>query len=66
MAKRKPADTAPAPEAPLGISVPKAGRKLGLGRAASYQAAHTGELPTIRIGSRLIVPVARFNKLLEG
>jgi hypothetical protein len=63
-AKRKPAGTAP--KEPLGISVPAAGAQIGLGRAASYQAAKAGSLPTIKIGSRLIVPVTRFQKMLEG
>jgi hypothetical protein len=65
--QRKQAGAAPTPkEAPLGISVPAAGRQIGLGRAASYQAAKAGSLPTIKIGSRLIVPVSRFQKMLEG
>ena len=46
------------------ISVEEAGQLLGLSRASSYQAAATGELPTIRIGRRLLVSKAAIRKLL--
>jgi len=39
---------------------------LGLGRVGAYAAAHSGELPTIRVGRRLIVPRAALERLLEG
>jgi hypothetical protein len=35
------------------ISVPEAGRWLGLGRNASYEAARRGDIPTIKIGRLL-------------
>lgn len=41
----------------LTLDVPEAGRLLGLGRNASYDAARRGEIPTLRIGQRLLVPV---------
>ena len=41
----------------LTVDVPTAGRVLGLGRCASYEAARRGDLPTIRIGRRILVPV---------
>ena len=47
------------------ISVEDAGRMLGLSRASSYQAAANGELPTIRIGRRLLVSKAALAKLLD-
>jgi hypothetical protein len=44
--------------APLTISVPEAGeRYFGLCRNAAYNAAARGEIPTIRIGRLLRVPV---------
>jgi hypothetical protein len=49
---------------PPTLSVPAAGRLLGLGREASYRAAATGELPTIKFGRRLFVPTARLLQLL--
>jgi hypothetical protein len=38
------------------MSVVAAGRLIGLGRNASYEAAKTGVIPTIRIGALMIVP----------
>jgi hypothetical protein len=43
-------------------SIPRAGRLyFGLNRAASYEAAKRGEIPTITVGSRFRVPL----KVLE-
>ena len=52
-------------EEKLVMTVPEAGKKLGLSREASYQAARRGEIPTIRIGHLLKVPVVQFNRLLN-
>lgn len=46
------------------IPVPVAGSVIGLGQTASYDAAKRGDLPTIRIGARYLVPVAKFRDLL--
>jgi hypothetical protein len=49
------------------ISVPEAGRRyFGLSRNGSYGAAERGELPTIRIGRLLRVPVRALEKMLDG
>ena len=51
---------------PKTISVPKAGRVyLDIGRDASYAAAHRGDIPVIRIGKLMRVPVAAMERLLE-
>ena len=39
-------------------TVPRAGESLGLCRNASYRAAKRGDIKTIRIGGRLVVPCA--------
>ena len=40
------------------ISVPDAGSLFfGLSRNASYEAAKRGEIPTLKIGGRFVVPV---------
>lgn len=39
------------------VSVEEAAHLLGLGRSAAYEAARRGELPTRRLGRRLLVPV---------
>ncbi len=52
-------------ERPHVLSVPKAGRKyFGLGRAASYEAARRGDIPIIRIGRKLFVPVQAIERML--
>ena len=50
----------------LALSVPEAGRLLGIGKNASYEAASRGELPTIRIGGRILGPRAALERLLAG
>jgi hypothetical protein len=54
-------------DTPKTMSVPDAGRiYFGLSRNGSYEAARRGELPTIRIGARLRVPVCRLEQMLKG
>ena len=53
--------------APLTISVPEAGKRyFGMSRGASYAAAERGEIPTVRIGRLLRVPVRAMDALLES
>ena len=47
------------------ISVPEAGEYFGIGRCASYRAAAEGQIPVIRIGHRLRVPVLALEKMLD-
>ncbi len=47
------------------ISVPQAGKRyFDLGKNASYEAARRGDLPVIRIGGRLRVPVVALERML--
>lgn len=46
------------------ISVPEAGRRLGIGRNTAYEAARRGQIPTIRLGRLLRVPLAAFERML--
>jgi hypothetical protein len=51
---------------PKTISVPTAGRTYyGIGKNLAYDAARRGEIPTIRVGRLLRVPVAAMERLLE-
>jgi hypothetical protein len=51
---------------PKTLSVPQAGREyFDLGRNASYEAARRGDIPTIRIGRLLRVPVVALERKLE-
>ena len=44
---------------------PDVGRALGLGRNSTFRAAKAGQIPTLRIGKRLLVPRAAFESLLS-
>ena len=46
------------------MSIEQAARILGVSRSAAYGAAHRGEIPSLRIGRRIVVPVARLQALL--
>jgi len=48
------------------IHVEEAARLLGIGRSTAYEAARRQELPTLRIGRRLLVPVPQLLALLRG
>ena len=48
------------------LSILEAGEWLGVGKAAAYEAARTGALPTVRVGHhKLRVPTAALARLLE-
>ena len=47
------------------ISITEAGAQLGLNRTASYLAAKRGDIPTIRIGRRVLVPRHAIDEMLE-
>jgi hypothetical protein len=50
----------------LTMSVPAAGKRyFDLGRNASYEAARRGDIPTIRIGKLLRVPIVALDRKLE-
>jgi excisionase family DNA binding protein len=49
---------------PWVISVEEAGQILGIGRMAAYQAVWRGQIPSIRIGRRLLVPLAKLNEMV--
>jgi len=38
---------------------------LGLSRSLVYQAIETGEIPSVRIGKRILIPKAALYRLLE-
>jgi Helix-turn-helix domain len=54
-------------DAVLTISVPEAGKRyFNLSRNAAYAAAERGEIPTIRIGRLLRVPIRALERMLDG
>ena len=51
---------------PLTLTVPEAGRRyFGLSRNGAYAAAERGEIPTIRIGRLIRVPVRALERMLD-
>ena len=49
--KRKPRN-----RGPYGLSIPEAGKMIGLGKNASYDAAKAGKIPVLIFGGQKIVP----------
>lgn len=45
-------------------TVEEAGAVLGISRGSAYSAARAGELPTLHLGRRYVVPVRRLAGLL--
>jgi hypothetical protein len=53
-------------DSPKTLSVPEAGRRyFNLSRNGSYDAARRGEIPTIRVGRLLRVPVRACERILD-
>jgi excisionase family DNA binding protein len=54
-------------DAPKTLTVAEAGaRYFGLCRASSYAAVQRGEIPVIKIGRLLRVPVAALERMMQG
>ena len=49
----------------LAVSVPEAAKRIGVSRNLAFQMAQRGELPSVRVGRRRIVPLAALNRWLE-
>ena len=47
-------------------TVSEAGRRLGIGRNSAYEAARRKEIPTIKVGRRILVPRTQLDRLLHG
>ncbi len=53
----------PSPEV---LTVEEVRKRLRLGRNAAYQAIEEGEIPSIRIGRRILVPRLALERMLSG
>ncbi len=55
---------------PLMLSVPEIAAVLGISRAAAYELARSKDFPSLRIGTRIVVPKDKFiswiNRKVEG
>jgi excisionase family DNA binding protein len=47
-------------------SIDEAAKELGIGRNQAYSAARRGEIPTIKIGKRILVLKGPLSRLLAG
>ncbi len=56
----------PSSEDRLTMTVEEAAEALGISRAFAYEAVNNGDIPTIRIGRRILVPKAALQRLLGG
>jgi excisionase family DNA binding protein len=48
------------------LTITEASEALGVSRNKAYEAARRGEILTIRIGKRILVPVAALERMLQG
>lgn len=48
------------------ISVEEAGRALGIGRNSAYEAVRRGQIPSLKIGGRYVIPRKALERLLDG
>ena len=51
---------------PLAIAVEEAAHLLGISRSLAYELCARGELPTIRLGRRLVVPKRALVEMIEN
>jgi excisionase family DNA binding protein len=47
------------------MTVDEAAKALGIGRTQAYRAVQSGEIPSIRIGRRYLIPRAALEKMLR-
>lgn len=51
---------------PLTLTVEQAAKLLGIGRSTAYELVHTGDIPSLRLGRRIVVPVCQVEAMLGG
>jgi excisionase family DNA binding protein len=47
------------------MTIDEARTALRLSRSSAYDAARSGDLPTVRVGRRLLVPTAALRRMLQ-
>jgi excisionase family DNA binding protein len=50
----------------LTVGVPEAGRMLGISRSLAYELVARGELPSVRLGRRIVIPIRAIEELLAS
>jgi excisionase family DNA binding protein len=51
---------------PRTLTVDEAARAAGLSRVGYYAAARRGDVPALRVGRRILVPRAQFERFVSG
>lgn len=54
----------PDPETEPTVSVERAGQVIGISRGSAYEGVRRGEIPSIRIGHRVLIPTAALLRLV--
>ena len=55
----------PATQERLTLTVEEAAKALGISRASAYEAVRTHEIPSVRIGKRILVPRSALERMLD-
>src|SRR5205814_23694 len=50
----------------LTLTIPQAAQVLGISVSKTYEAARAGQLPTIRVGARVLISRRRLEALIDG
>jgi excisionase family DNA binding protein len=48
------------------VSITEAALLLGIGRSTAYSSVIAGDIPSVRVGGRKLVPVRALERLLDG
>ena len=50
----------------LTLNVTQAAQQLGLSRNSVYQGVLAGDIPSVRVGKRILIPVRALERMLES
>ena len=50
----------------LTLTVEQAGKLLGISRAHAYDLARTGEIPSVKLGKRVVIPRRALERFIDG
>jgi excisionase family DNA binding protein len=50
---------------PLTLTVEQTAKLLGIGRSTAYELVRTGDIPSLRLGRRIVVPRSQLDRLLQ-
>jgi excisionase family DNA binding protein len=50
----------------LTLTIPQAAQLLGISVSKTYEAARAGQLPTLRVGTRVLISRRRLEELIDG